>query len=188
MPSPTPVDIFAVLPFRFAELMAASTVNWEVMGVADASEAIERIPVIVQVEPPFNPSPDEPEILFVPRPRIIVCEPDVMDFGRSGFIQAAQIVCIFEMETPEEYRKSENSLEGAAPRDLIVNMLNWAGRVTREIMILGEAGQGYPLIVGGRKMGRVSRSMPEEGAEDDGDYCRLLVQYACGTKAGGGSR
>jgi hypothetical protein len=155
------------------------------VGAPDADTALLRIPVLIDLAPPVEFDPDLPPPTAVPRPRAIVAEPGRMAFGRNGYITNTDVVVQFEIDVPEQYKKDENSIEGPAPQELIIEINNWAGLVTKELMLLTEEGQGHPYIHGGEKMDRAVRTMPEE----DGDYMRLLVRFKGGIRgASGGMR
>jgi hypothetical protein len=173
-----PEGIFSTLPFAFAQALANCSSFQSKVGAVTADAALVRIPVLINVPPPLNPNDDEPVIEDVPRPRAIVCEPRRMTFGRSGFIVAADLVVVYELDIALENQKNENSTEGADPQGVITEMLNWAGNCTKELMLLGESGGGWVFIHGGEKMDYVDR-VP---IGNERDYQRLLVSYTCGIR------
>jgi len=152
------------------------------VGAPDATEALKRIPVLISVTPPPFPVAGEPTIEYVPRPRAIVCEPERMVFGRSGYITNTDVIVVYEIDVPEEYKSNDSSVEGPAPDEMIIDIGNFAGLVTKEIMLIGESGLGHPFVYGGEKMQRATRSMTKE----EGDYIRLVVRYNCGTRGASG--
>jgi hypothetical protein len=172
MPIPTtiPSGVFNAQIYDIGDMISLSPSFQAFVGAANQNDAWEHIALVAT------------ERLIVPRNRAIVAPSRNPRLDELGYAAGSNVV-IFEMDVPEEFKKTEESEGGLDPTGIQIQFENAVSHICSDVVATARNG-GHLLLESMTRMENPWRCDLDENDEQDSrlDYFVCRVQVTWGPK------